>query len=141
GLAVIQQIEDVGGIFISVADDLAADADQLPLDELLQDDPCVGFDIGRGNDGVGELGDIIGTPDQVELFFEFELFHYGENVDGHAFLRQGLEGPEDALMAVYIKTLGSYDLDDIVQGSFFKHDGPQNGLFQLAGLGRHFSVH
>ena len=56
---IIQQVEHIGAVLIGIADDLAADADEFPLDEFLQDDPGMGLDIGGGDDGIGQLGDVI----------------------------------------------------------------------------------
>ena len=43
---VVEEVEYVGTVFVGIADDLAADPDQLALDKFLEDDTGVGLDIG-----------------------------------------------------------------------------------------------
>src|SRR6202000_1663482 len=80
-LGIVQQIEDICAVLIRIPDDLAADADKLPLDEFLQDDPGMGLDIGGGNDGIGEFGHEIGPAHHLQLLPRFQLFDDREDID------------------------------------------------------------
>jgi hypothetical protein len=139
-LGIVEEIENVGTVFVGVADDFATDADQFPLDELLQDDARMCFNIGRRHDGIRETGHVVGTTDEVELFTRFQLFYNRKDVDRLVFLLQALHRAVNSLMRVGIKTFGLEYFDDGVKCALFEHDGAKNGFLEVLGLGRNLTV-
>ena len=103
---IIQQIKNVCRVFVSITDDLTADTYEFTLNEFLQNDTCVCFNVGSRYHCIGELGDIIGTAYYIQLFAAAQLFCNSEDIDGLAFIGQSLHGTEDTLMRLHIKTLG-----------------------------------
>src|SRR6185437_11794935 len=137
---VIEQIENVGAVFISLPDDLAADTDELALDEFLQDDTRVRFDVGGRNDRIGKLGHVVRTTYDIQLGSRPELFHDCQDIDGLAFLRQALHGAVDTLVSLEVETLRFQDLDDGIERAGFQHYSAEYGFFQLFSLGRNLTV-
>ena len=92
GFGIIQQIEYIGTVFIGITDDLAGNADQFALNEFLENDTRMCFNIGSRNNRIGEPGDIIRAAGHFQFFAEPQLFHNGKHIDRLAFLCQGLHG-------------------------------------------------
>src|SRR6185312_9006359 len=138
---VVEQVENIRAVLIGVADDLATDPDQLALDEFLQDDARVGLDVGGRHHRIGELGNIVCPPDDIQLLTHLELFDYGKDIDGLALLRQALHGTIDALMALQVKTFRFKDLHNRIECTLFQHDSTEYRLLQLLGLGRYLTIY
>ena len=94
GFRIIEQVEYICTVFIGIADDFTADPDEFPLNEFLQDDAGMGFNIGCRNYGISQLGHIIGTTDHFQFFTEAEFFHHGEHVYRLAFLLPDTAWPD-----------------------------------------------
>ena len=59
----------------------------VPMNEFLENDAGMRFDVGRRNHRVGEFGNNSTAP-SVQFFTDAQLFHHGEQVDGHALDRK-----------------------------------------------------
>ena len=93
------------------------------------------LDVGRRHHTVGELGDVIGTAYCLELACLLQFVGDGEDVDRLRLAEEVLDSFEDLLMGLLVERLGGEDVDHFVDGFFFEHQGTQNHLFQVGGLG------
>ena len=75
-LGVIEKVKHIGSVLIRVANNFSTDAYQLPLDELLENDPRVRLDICRGDYGVGELSDRVSSANHFQFFPASQFFHH-----------------------------------------------------------------
>jgi hypothetical protein len=138
---IIQQVEYIGTVFITVADDFTADAYEFALNKFLENDAAMRLYIGRRHHGIGKPGYVIGTAHHFQFFARFQFLYHGEYINRLVLLLQVLHGPVNALVRIYIKTLGLQYFHHGIEGTFFQHDGTQHRLFQVFRLGGHFAVH
>ena len=117
---VVEQVKYVCAVLISIPDDLSADADQFTLNEFLQDDTGMGFDVGGRDNGIRQLGHRIGTADHFKFLSCLQLFDDGQDINGLAFLRQALHGAVYPLVSLQVKTFRFQDLYYCVECALFQ---------------------
>ncbi len=64
---IIEQVEDIGAVFIGVANDLATDPDEFALDEFLQNILECASILAEEITAVGEAGNIIGAANNDQV--------------------------------------------------------------------------
>ena len=104
-LRVIQQIEYIGGILVSVADDVVGHPDQFPLDEFLGNESPMVFNVGGGGYFIGQFYQVVRSADGFQMGRFFQFLGNRKQVDGLRALKQAQHRLVDQLVSIQVKTI------------------------------------
>ncbi len=107
----------------------------------MQNNPGVSCYMRRGHNGIREFGHVIGAAHHLKLFFATQFLSHRQDIDRLALIGQALHSTEDALMRLYIKTLGFKDFDNSIKSVFLQHDSAKYSFFEVFGLRWYFAKH
>ena len=117
--------------------DLLADAHEPPQRRHLLDDPRVVLGVRGGGDDRGELGDLRGAADALELAALVELVRERDRVDGLALAVERERGLVDGAVRLAVEIGGLEHLGDGADRRRREQHGAEDRLLRLQVLGRH----
>ena len=95
-------------------------------------------DVGRRGDIVHELGEVHGAAHGIELLLVLQVIAQRDEVDGLVAFGELQDRREDLPVGVTVEIGARHELQNRVDGDVLEEDAPEDGLFGLQVLGRHF---